>query len=45
MKTITQEQINTLINQLAEAPAKFVFDAIITLQNLPEQEIIKPKKK
>ncbi len=34
--TITKEQINAIVSQLAEAPAKFVFNSIITLQGLPE---------
>jgi len=43
MKQITPEQIQTIINRLAEAPAKYVFDVIVELQNLPDIE--QPKKK
>jgi hypothetical protein len=34
--TITQEQLQIVINKIAEAPAKFVFDSIVILQNLPK---------
>ncbi len=47
MRTITEEQIQTIINQLAEAPAKYVYNSISLLQSLPKQEelIIPTKKK
>ena len=38
MKQITTEQIDFAINRLAEAPAKYVFDVIVMLQNLPDVE-------
>lgn len=38
MKQITKEQIDFAINRLAEAPAKYVFDVIVMLQNLSDVE-------
>ena len=38
MKTITDEEIKQIISELAEAPAKYVFNTIMRLQQLKEVE-------
>ena len=45
MKLITTEQLQEVINTLAEIPAKHSFNAIYMLQNLPEQPAIEIKDK
>ena len=44
MKTVTTEQLQEVINVLADIPAKHSFNAIYMLQNLPELEEPKTKK-
>jgi hypothetical protein len=39
MKQITEEQLQQVINVLAEIPAKHSYNAIYMLQNLPVVEI------
>jgi len=45
MRTITEEQIKQIINELAEAPAKFVYNTISILQTLPKQKEEEAKAK
>lgn len=44
MKQISQQEIQQIINELAEAPAKYVFNTIYRLQNLPEVKEPEEKK-
>lgn len=41
---ITEKQINEIIQQLQEVPAKFVFNAIKTLITLPEVPMAEKEK-
>ena len=45
MYEISKEQIETAINQLAEAPAKYTFNTIAMLQTLKEVVVAPESKK